>query len=447
MKPIKFALLSILTLGCTAGGLNLDFDVTPTGELNTEDLHIYLQPINSDANAPELSRTEKGTYTTSLEPDPSGIYYLYATLPDVQMSVPVYIVPKHNKEKIKLSKGANYALITSLNDAPNKALSAFAEKTIDKARTIGTRLSELSDGQVKSLLSSYTSDADSIIAIKKLPQPVQDYIRMWAYTAANDANSLAEHLAHHAGRKLNFSTEDILPAAASVLDNPMATAFQSAPLTIMKSIPRGPLSARMASLYSMYKTPEVRDMVTPLLVNSFLDTFDYCNNFEDGDRELQAVISQYELPSSYLDTFRSRSASIPGAAFPEVKLVDKDGNTVDFSSFKGKYVYVDLWASWCGPCCQEVPYLQALEKELDGGDVVFVSISTDSKKEPWLKKMTQLEMHGNQLWNSDGELAKKLNVKGIPHFLLYNPDGTLNTYNMSRPSAPETKLKLQSLKK
>lgn len=127
-------------------------------------------------------------------------------------------------------------------------------------------------------------------------------------------------------------------------------------------------------------------------------------------------------------------------------LVDNEGNKVDFSKFKGKFVYVDLWASWCGPCCKVVPYLQELEKDFENSDVVFVSISIDSAKEPWLKKMGQLNMHGNQLWNSDGELPKQLNIRGIPHFLIYDREGKLLDYDAPRPSSEKIKALLQSLK-
>ena len=114
--------------------------------------------------------------------------------------------------------------------------------------------------------------------------------------------------------------------------------------------------------------------------------------------------------------------------------VAPNGTSV-MAMFKGKYVYVDLWASWCVPCCKQVPYLQALEKELQNKNVVFVSISTDSSEAPWKKKMEQLDMHGNQWLNPDGKLCDKLNVSGIPHFLIYDKEGNLHTYDAQRPSS------------
>ena len=91
--------------------------------------------------------------------------------------------------------------------------------------------------------------------------------------------------------------------------------------------------------------------------------------------------------------------------------------------------------------------MQKLEKEFEGSDdVTFVSISVDKSEDAWLKKMDQLNMHGNQLRDSSGDLCTLLNVKGIPHFLLYDRDGNLLVYKTTRPSHKDTLPMLKSLK-
>ena len=97
-------------------------------------------------------------------------------------------------------------------------------------------------------------------------------------------------------------------------------------------------------------------------------------------------------------------------------------------------MYVDMWASWCGPCCKEVPFLQQLEKELNNDDVVFVSVSSDRDEQAWRNKMAELKMHGNQLLDVDNTLGDALNVKGIPFFVIYDKEGNLHTYGALRPS-------------
>ena len=114
---------------------------------------------------------------------------------------------------------------------------------------------------------------------------------------------------------------------------------------------------------------------------------------------------------------------------------DKNGQEHRLTEFAGKYIYIDLWASWCAPCVAEVPHLQKLEKDLNRRDIVFVSISLDTKRENWEKQMEQLHMHGNQWLVRDEAFADMMNVKGIPHFLLYGKDGTLLDYKTARPSS------------
>ena len=96
-----------------------------------------------------------------------------------------------------------------------------------------------------------------------------------------------------------------------------------------------------------------------------------------------------------------------------------------------------MWASWCGPCCREVPHLQALEKEFEGSDIVFVSVSTDADTDAWKAKLKELDMHGNQLHDRDGKLSQILNVGGIPFFVVYDKEGKLHTYGALRPSMGE----------
>ena len=125
-----------------------------------------------------------------------------------------------------------------------------------------------------------------------------------------------------------------------------------------------------------------------------------------------------------------------GQPYTDIKGTDVNGNPVSLSDYvgKGKYVLVDMWASWCVPCLREVPVLQQLEKTLKNKKVTFVSISIDANQEAWKKKMDEKNRHGNQLWNRKVSLGTALNVKGIPFFAIYDPEGKLYMYGAPRPS-------------
>jgi VCBS repeat-containing protein len=116
---------------------------------------------------------------------------------------------------------------------------------------------------------------------------------------------------------------------------------------------------------------------------------------------------------------------------------DIEGNKVALSDLKGKYVYVDVWATWCGPCRGELPYLEKLEKEFHGKNVTFVSISVDDNKEAWKKMVTKKQMKGIQLhaakaWKSS--ICKDYMINGIPRFMLFDMEGKIINVNAPRPS-------------
>jgi len=118
---------------------------------------------------------------------------------------------------------------------------------------------------------------------------------------------------------------------------------------------------------------------------------------------------------------------------------DKDGNEFSLASFKGTLIYVDVWATWCGPCKAEIPYLQKLEEEYQGYcTITFLSVSVDTDKDAWLKMVAEKEMGGVQLW-ADGwsEITKSYAIFGIPRFMLFSVDGNVISTNAPRPSSDE----------
>ena len=127
---------------------------------------------------------------------------------------------------------------------------------------------------------------------------------------------------------------------------------------------------------------------------------------------------------------------VAAATFPDnVVLKDLSGNVVEFSSFRGKYVYVDIWASWCQPCRGEIPHLQALEKSLERKDVTFVSISVDQDPAAWQAAAKELNLEGNQLNDKEGAVCRALNVRYIPRFMLIDPEGNIINDDAPRPSS------------
>lgn len=135
-----------------------------------------------------------------------------------------------------------------------------------------------------------------------------------------------------------------------------------------------------------------------------------------------------------------------GADFKIDDYMDIHGKMVNFNDLKGKYVYIDVWATWCGPCCQEIEPLKALEEKMHGKNIYFVSLSVDANKEAWIKKVKKDNMTGIQLYGGEGaQILKDYSINGIPRFILLDMDGKLIEANMTRPSDPLTLKTLSEL--
>ena len=121
------------------------------------------------------------------------------------------------------------------------------------------------------------------------------------------------------------------------------------------------------------------------------------------------------------------------------------GKKVSLSDFKGKYVYIDIWATWCGPCQREIPHLQKLEEKYHGKDIYFVSISCDNYKKAWWNRWWAV-VKGIQFHFGNGDAFKNdYMIKGIPRFILLDKEGKIISVDMSRPSDPKTIAKLDEL--
>jgi thiol-disulfide isomerase/thioredoxin len=126
------------------------------------------------------------------------------------------------------------------------------------------------------------------------------------------------------------------------------------------------------------------------------------------------------------------------------------GGKTKLSDLKGKYVYIDLWATWCGPCRAEIPYLQKIEEKYHGKNIEFVSVSVDTPKDhdKWQKFVTDKQLGGIQLL-SDNEwksaFVTSYNVTGIPRFILIDPKGNIVSSDAARPSSPELQTQLDAL--
>ncbi|AUP77450.1 TlpA family protein disulfide reductase [Flavivirga eckloniae] len=130
---------------------------------------------------------------------------------------------------------------------------------------------------------------------------------------------------------------------------------------------------------------------------------------------------------------------------PSPEFVDYEnhkGGTTSLADLKGKYVYIDVWATWCGPCKKEIPSLKKVEKQYHGKNIEFVSISIDTPKDhgKWKEMVNDKALGGVQLFadnNWKSQFVQDYKIQGIPRFILIDPAGNIVNADAPRPSSPK----------
>ncbi len=136
---------------------------------------------------------------------------------------------------------------------------------------------------------------------------------------------------------------------------------------------------------------------------------------------------------------------LPGSPVVDVFLKKTDGQELKLSDLKGKLLYLDFWATWCGPCCYEGSYFEELAEKFDPQEITFVSISMDGEWDDWLKYLKGHSKKTSQYNSLDPVLKEKWNIRGIPRFVLIDKDFRILNPDAPRPSDKGTEEYLKTL--
>ncbi|MBC5840259.1 TlpA family protein disulfide reductase [Flavobacterium sp. F-380] len=157
--------------------------------------------------------------------------------------------------------------------------------------------------------------------------------------------------------------------------------------------------------------------------------------------EIKKQIEDQYLRIETRHKFKVAQNKLNNTVSPNFSFINYKGGQSTLEDFKGKYVYIDIWATWCAPCIREIPYLQKIEELYHGENIAFLSISSDqySDIEKWKKMIVTKSMSGVQLLE-DNRVATAFstyfNVDTIPRFILIDPKGVIIDSNTLRPSDP-----------
>ena len=165
--------------------------------------------------------------------------------------------------------------------------------------------------------------------------------------------------------------------------------------------------------------------------------FDGFHNLDERYQKLKNIVSDNKEYLELLEeNYQKIKRQAKGMPSPNFELYDIDSNIVKLSDFKGKYVYIDIWATWCSPCIKQIPYLQKLEEEFKDKEIVFISIAKNDNKIRWKKTVRQNKLSGIQLFAPDEniEFFNFFMVDGVPRFIFIDKERKIINAKAKRPS-------------
>ena len=179
------------------------------------------------------------------------------------------------------------------------------------------------------------------------------------------------------------------------------------------------------------------------LMNSFRyylsPSYDELTTLYDGIMEIS---TDQEYKAEITEKYNKVKNLVKGKPAPKFNYVNYAGGKMSMDDLSGKYVYFDIWATWCGPCIREIPYLKEREEQYKDTNVQFVSVSIDPIKDfdKWKQFIVDKELGGIQLY-ADGDWKSSIitdyAIEGIPRFILVDPDGNIVSADAPRPSDPK----------
>lgn len=235
---------------------------------------------------------------------------------------------------------------------------------------------------------------------------------------------------------INYQTNMSLTALNHMTKNEMAGSNEAYCYELMDIVNR------------LVTKPELRNVMVRIIGQDYYTYGDGTGNYEEFTKRFKEFAGN-DAPivdgmyKNFLEVQKSRQKTATGTPAPDITLDTPDGKQVQLKDIvKGKFTYIDVWATWCGPCKKEIPYVEKLVERFKGNDKVqFISISVDENVDAW-KKMIANDKPQWAQYNVNGETNKQFSadwgITGIPRFIMIDKDGNIFSADASRPSNEET---------
>ncbi|MDB5029573.1 redoxin family protein [Mucilaginibacter sp.] len=218
---------------------------------------------------------------------------------------------------------------------------------------------------------------------------------------------------------------------------------------------KGITPAKDVFINKSYKNPLIQQMLTayPFYMTLNVNNAEYFDKYRNKfDSDIQAAFIKQPLLKYYATVKKNlANPKIASDAILKNAYGTSGANILDSikAQNKGKVIYIDFWATWCGPCKAELPYSEKLMEKYKGKEVAFVFVCIDSPKDTWKLNLADLKLTGSQYFcdrKQSGSLRQGFNIAGIPYYMMINKNGDITENgNGLRPHDPLTEHKIDKL--
>jgi len=448
MKNLCFFILALLVFSCQEKG-TVDYAIISgkisnktVGEVSINSLDRTVKEvlnIAEDGSFSDTLRVKAATYIFFDGKNRTSVYINTGDILNVNYDAANFDTTLSISGKG--SEISNYLLISS--------------KKENELRGKGTSIYLLEEDDYKATLNSVKMSSEELLAnTTGVPEAYKvKEQRNLNYAYLGGLNIYERYHAHYA-KKPEFKTSDDFLAELDGIDYSNEEDFIFSPS--YKGIVTSHYSSEASALA---KKDSIAEDIAFLTTVGFLENETIKNGLlyenakygitytDDVDKFYKAFIgystnedNNKEITESY-NKLKTVAKGQPSPTFENYE--NFAGGTTSLSDLKGKFVYVDVWATWCGPCKREIPFLQKVEKQYHGKNIEFVSLSVDKlgDHDKWKRMVEEMHLGGIQLfadksWDSD--FVKDYLIKGIPRFILIDTNGNIVNSNAPRPS--DTKL-------
>lgn len=203
--------------------------------------------------------------------------------------------------------------------------------------------------------------------------------------------------------------------------------------------------AQMKFIADRFSSDKVRNTLLHYLAYAYVDNFGV-GGIQDMENVYRTYVKDTALVARFDKVCEKWNLASVGKPSPDFKATDVNGKEYTLADFRGKYVYIDIWATWCGPCRQEIPHLKALEENYRDAQITFLSLSVDNDKAKWEKMVKEEQLSGVQLYLGTGsDFQSAYQIDGIPRFILLDKEGKIIDKDMQRPSNEYTRSIIDAL--